>query len=408
MTTALVGGGPAGAALLMAAARTGALDTLLDDGLIVIHAGPASGFGAGRLGGYLVRSDTRARIFAECAAPILGDEPPGGLIARCDHDEPVPLRTAATLLAAAGRRVLDRIRTHPRAVVLSPARVTRLRATADRVTLRLAGRPPVHVHRAVLALGGRPWTPPGLPADGRLVRHSEQVLRRRGYRDLIARLSAALPPGRDAGPRVTVVGGSHSAFAVAGLLLRAPVRWAPGAITIAHRSPVLVTYPDAAAARADGAVVRGDQVCPATGMVHRFGGLRSDAAAVYQRIRRGAEPRARLVRVPAGWDWFADVARDDPAVVAATGYGPALTGLLGSGCDGGGTGGWWDGDGRLRTGSGGVLPHVYGLGLGTRRPRGPGTGGEPAFGGAIDGVWFYQNIVAPDLLALVLADGSLG
>ena len=56
MTTALVGGGPAGAALLMAAARTGALDVLLDDGLVVIHAGPDGEFGAGRLGGYLVRA----------------------------------------------------------------------------------------------------------------------------------------------------------------------------------------------------------------------------------------------------------------------------------------------------------------------------------------------------------------
>ncbi|HEX4062194.1 MAG TPA: hypothetical protein VHY58_14355 [Streptosporangiaceae bacterium] len=403
MTTALVGGGPAGAALLLAAARTGALDALLDDGLTVIHAGPADGFGAGRLGGYLVRSDTRARVFAECAAPVLGRDPANGLIARCDHDEPVPLRTAAALLAAAGRRVLDRVRAHPRAVVLSPARVTGLRAADGGVTLRLAGRPPVQAHRAVLALGGRPWTPPGLPVEGRLVLHSEQVLRRPGYRELISRLREAPRRGRAAGPRVTVVGGSHSAFAVAGLLLRSPVRWAPGAITIAHRSPVLVTYPDAAAARADGAAVRGDQICPATGMVHRFGGLRSDAAAVYQRIRRGAEPRARLVRVPAGWDWFAGVTRDDPAVVAATGYGPAVTGLLG-----GDAGSWWDGNGRLRTGTGAVLPHVYGLGLGTRRPRGPGTGGEPAFDGAIDGVWFYQNIVAPDLLALVLADGSPG
>ena len=302
MTTALVGGGPAGAALLMAAARTGALDVLLDDGLVVIHAGPDGGFGAGRLGGYLVRSDTRARVFAECTAPVLGSGPPDGLMARCDRDEPVPLRVAARLLAAAGRRVLDRIRAHPRSVVLSPARVTSVCANPGGVTLRLAGRPPVHVHRAVLTLGGRPWTPPGLPADGRLVLHSEQVLRRRGHRELISRL-------RGAAPRVTVVGGAHSAFAVAGLLLRSGVRWAPGAITIAHRSPVLVTYPDAAAAREDGVVVRDGQVCPATGIVHRFGGLRSDAAAIYQQIRRGAEPRARLVPVPAGWDWFTEIGR---------------------------------------------------------------------------------------------------
>src|SRR5580692_521080 len=98
MVTALVGGGPAGCALLMAAARAGTLDALLDDRLVVIDAGPAGKSGAGRLGGYLVRSDTRARVFAECAAPMLTGDTPDGLIARCDHDEPVPLRVAAGLL----------------------------------------------------------------------------------------------------------------------------------------------------------------------------------------------------------------------------------------------------------------------------------------------------------------------
>ena len=105
-----------------------------------------------------------------------------------------------------------------------------------------------------------------------------------------------------------MVGGSHSAFAVAGLLLRAPVPWRPGAITIAHRSPVLVTYPDVAAARADGAGVAAGQLCPATGMVHRFGGLRSDAAALYRRVRQGTERRVRLVPVPDGSAWLAGVA----------------------------------------------------------------------------------------------------
>lgn len=432
MSTVLVGGGPAASGLLTAAARTGALDALLDDGLTVVDAGPAARFGSGRLGGYLVRSDTRARVFAECAAPALGGrDTPDGLLARCESDEPVPLRLAAALLAAAGRRVLRRVRADPRAAVRSGTEVTGLRAGPDGVTLRVAGQPPIRADRVVLTVGGRPWTPPDLPAGGRLVLHSDQVLREDGYRRALAQLAGAVP-------RVTVVGGSHSAFAVAGLLLRAPVRWAPGAITVAHRSPVLVTYPDGAAARAEGLQFGADQVCPATGMVHRFGGLRADAAGLYQRVRRGTESRVRLVRVPAGWDWFADVARDDPVVVAATGYASAATGLLDCGARGGcgalgddgalgdgrglgdggglgdgrarrdGGGAWWDGEGRLRTACGDLVPQVFGLGLGTRRPRGPRTGGEPAFQGAIDGVWFYQNVVAPEVLSLVLSGGSLG
>jgi hypothetical protein len=73
----------------MAAERAGLLGRLLGDGLTVIHAGSAAVFGAGRLGGYLVRSDTRARVFAECAAPTLGGrDTPEGLLLRCGTDEP--------------------------------------------------------------------------------------------------------------------------------------------------------------------------------------------------------------------------------------------------------------------------------------------------------------------------------
>jgi hypothetical protein len=394
VSTLLVGGGPAASGLLAAADRTGILDALLGDGLTVVDSGPAARFGAGRLGGYLVRSDTRARVFAECARPVLGQAgTTGGLLACCDSDEPVPLRMAAELLAAVGGHLLERIRGHHAATVLSETEVTGVLAGADGVTVQLTGRPPLRADRVVLTVGGRPWTPPGLPRDGRMVLHSDQVLQEDGYQAVLSRLSR--------GPaRVTVIGGAHSAFAVAGLLLRAPLPWRPGAITIAHRSPVLVTYPDAAAAHADGVPAGPEEICPATGLVHRFGGLRADAAALYQRIRRGREPRVRLVPVSPGWDWFADVAGTDPVMVAATGYGSAAAPLAPAGS-------WWDSDGRLRTAADEVVPRVFGLGLGTRRPRGPRTGGESAFSGAIDGVWFYQQIVAPELLAVILEDAPL-
>jgi hypothetical protein len=394
VTTVVVGGGPAALGLLSSALLGGSLDALLDDGLAILDASPAGRFGQGRLGRYQVRSDTRARVFAECAGPLLdGTGAPGDLLGRCRSDQPVPLPVAAALLAEAGRNVLGHLRARPGGTVRSRTRVCGVSAGPDGVWLRGAGWRPVRASRVVFAVGGRPWIPPDLPAGGRLLLHSDQVLRDGGYRTLLAWLAGRVR-------RVTVVGGSHSAFAVVGRLLRAPVRWAPGAITVAHRSPILVTYPDTGAARVDGVDPRPEQICPLTGVVHRFGGLRSDAAAVYRSVRGGSEPRVRLLRVPPGWDWLDVAARDDPVIVAATGYSSAAAGLLGEGR--------WDAAGRFRTPSGAVLPHVYGLGLGTARPRGPGTGGEPAFGGAIDGVWFYQNVVAPQVLPLVLADAAAG
>jgi hypothetical protein len=284
---------------------------------------------------------------------------------------------AARLLGYTGSRLLDGLREQPGVHVMQD-RLVGLRAGAGSVRLRLASGGQIVARQAVLALGGWPWLPPELAGSD--VLHSDEVLRADGYADLLAAL-----PADD--PRVTIIGGAHSAFAVAGLLLRAPVNWAPAAITVAHRSRIRVTYPDAATARADGRLVRPDDICPATGMVDRFGGLRADAAQLYQRVRRRQEPRVRLVRSAStdrGELPTADV------VVAATGYTSAVQALW-PGAD-------WDGEGRLLDPEGAVVPHVYGLGLGTRRPRSERTGGEPAFHGAIDGAWFYQNIVAPQVL----------
>lgn len=388
MSTVLVGGGPAASGLLAAAARSGLLDELLDDGLTVISADPGPHFGSGRLGGYLVRSDTRAAVFTECVAPLPGETAAPGAPWRWPPDQPVPLKMAASLLAAAGQHMLSRLRQHPGAAVLSATRVSSVQAGADGVTIRVVGQPPIRASRVILAVGGRPRVPPDLPAAGLLL-HSEQVLRERGYRAVRARLTGSAP-------RCTIVGGSHSAFAVAGLLLRAPLRWQAGAIAIVHRSPILVTYPDRAAARADGAAAVAAQICPATGIVHRFGGLRADAAALYRRVRDGGEPRIRLVQVPDGGAWVGDLPRHDPVLVSATGYESAAAGMV-NGADG-----HWDTAGRLRTDAGDLVPRVYGMGLGTKRRSGSRTGGEPAFRGAIDGVWFYQNVVAPELLSLIL------
>ncbi|MDN5790583.1 MAG: hypothetical protein L0H25_06935 [Micrococcales bacterium] len=221
-------------------------------------------------------------------------------------------------------------------------------------------------------------------APGGVLRHSDDVLRPGG----LARLLRGLP---SVDPRVTIVGGSHSAFAVAGVLLRSEVNWEPAAITIRHRSPIRVTYQDIASARRGRPAVRADQICPRTGIVNRFGGLRSDAADLYQRIRSGDERRVLLSHIASRP--LVDLVGPTDVVVAATGYVSAVQSLL--------PGARWDSCGRLRQAAGGASRRVLGLGLGTGRRRDAHTGGEPAFTGSIDGVWFYQNVVAPRLLELI-------
>lgn len=396
MAIAVVGGGPAMLGLLTAAGPE-ELAALTADELLIVDSGPAGGYGAGRLGGYRVRSDTRARVFAECVEWLGGSvsRETQRLVTRCSTDEPVSLGVAARLLRRSGGELLERLRNVPRVRVLDRTRLVELAAGPEGgVVLTWRARGVVErriVDRVVLGLGGRPRFP--VVPDPAVDIHSDPVLRDPGLRALLGRLDPARP-------RVTIVGGSHSAFAVARRLLRTDVPWRPGAIEVLHRSPIRTTYADVAAARADGQVVGPEDVCPATGLVHRFGGLRTDAAALYRAVRSGAEQRVQLVPLTGELaDHLGARSRRRPTVWA-TGYGSPVSSLLSSGNRERSAG--WDPDGRLVV-DGQVWPGVFGMGLGTGRPRSRRTGGEPGFHGSVDGVWFYQRIVAPQLLELVLA-----
>ncbi len=214
MSTIVVGGGAGALALLTAAALSpdGLEPLLADGGLTIVDSGPRERFGAGRLGGYLVRSDTRGRVFAESLSWLdrRSGQVAADLLDRVDTDDPVPLRTAGRLLALAGAQLIGRLEADPRVSFLAGTRLVSLRPGGDHtsLTLRADGHDRREAaERVFLALGGRPRIPPELVVLGRQVIHSDAALRSYGGRALLAAL-----PRRS--PTVLVVGGSHSAFAV--------------------------------------------------------------------------------------------------------------------------------------------------------------------------------------------------
>lgn len=366
-TDLLVAGlGPAGTALLSAAREAGELDRWLDRGLVVVD---PDGDGSGQLGGYAVRSDTTGRVFAEVGRAALrtptADE--AMLLARCDDDEPLPLRVAAQLLAMAARPTLSAV---AQALVVGAVTSVTPGPEGAKVTIATAAGPQsVAARNVVIACGGRAWMPAELSGLGGAVVHSDAVIRG----NVAAR------------GHVLVVGGSHSAFSAARVLLEGGE---VDRVTIAHRSPIRVTYADAAAAAADGCRFGPRDVCPATGRVFRFGGLRNDSAALYRAIRDGAETRVELTTTP-----VSKLVVSADLVVAATGYAERVGSLLPRG---GGTC-TFDTDAALHQG-GRLVAGVFGLGLGSGRRRDTATGGEPSFTSTIDGVWFYRNVAAPALL----------
>ncbi len=394
MTTLLAGLGPAGRGFLSALHARGAAAHVCRDGLIVVE--PSAAPGGGALGGYNVRSDSAAAVFASCVEEY-ADEPelvgstalaetralPDGesirlaVVGQLLREATVPLIRRTRALGADIRlcsqltHVDTRGRSHPMVTVSAPD------GTADSF----------EVDRLVLAVGGAPHIPPEIHrVPMAALVHSDRLLRPAGLADTLR--------GLPVDPRIVIVGRAHSAFSVADRLLSSPqsADWPSGAVTVATRGAVRVTYPDASAAEADGAVFTESDICPSSGRVWRLCGLRGDAARRFRLGRDGADPRLQIRQV-ASSD-LADLTVDADLVVAATGYRAASLDLVQ--------------DARviteqamLRSRDGDIVPRVWSLGLGSGSRREPGIG-EPSYDGPVDGVWHYQHVVAPHLVDLML------
>jgi hypothetical protein len=390
MTTLLAGLGPAGRGVLTAMLVEGILPAVCGDGLVVVDPEPTPGGGA--LLDYAARSDTAAIVFAECVkalrhAPDLRDSDALATILALPDGESVALSTVGRLLRDGTAPLLRQLRVLGADVRLG-VRVTGVRPDPTggaSVTLTdSTGRPEVlGVSRLILAVGGDPYVPRELlDLLGGEVHHSDELMRRTG----LARAMDALPPD----PRIIVVGRAHSAFTVADQLLsqEGALAWSADAVTVATPGQVRVTYPDVATARADGALVTHDDVCPQSGRVWRLCGLRGDAARRFRIGRDGGD--ARLAVEELGGSALADRAAQADLVVAATGYRTAALRLVQGAVA-------TRPDGSLLDHLGRPLSGIRTVGLGSGSRRSAVAGGEPSYTGPVDGVWHYQTVVAPAL-----------
>ena len=427
-----VGGGPAGLAPLVWAARQGTLPQLAAQGLVVIERGPA--IGAGALGGYAIGSDTLAETFLEClddsAEPHLGAlrRHPATAAVRACAGGSVPLKLAAAFLEALGAAMHAAIVAAGGQVRIGCEALSSRQQTDGRwrTDFRTAsGTETIMSSHLVLATGARQDRgslhgvsvagAPLLPRLEKTVMLSGDLLATGGHSVACARLAGV------ASPRIAIVGGSHSALAAANLLLNSPgLALEPGSLTVLHRRPLRVFYPSASAALAAGYDDFGeDDICPVSKRLFRLAGFRLEARTLVMRaLGVGGlppEPRLRLHRLN-----FAQA--DAPArrildtsdlVVAALGYRP--NGLALFDRDGGrivlgGSGiqsaPMVDRGCRVLDAAGVPVPGVMALGLSAGFvPHGP-LGGEPSFRGQTNGIWLWQNGVGAMIVDTLLAAGG--
>ncbi len=422
--TVIVGGGPAGIAPLLAAHRNGDLDELLDRGVAVIER--SHRLGGGAIGQYAINSDSSGRTFVDC---LLSDsETETELTRLTEHpltrqlagagDGAVALRDAGQFLDLVGAAMARIVAEHKASAVLTGHTAVSATRTADGWSVAIrdlaTGAERTLLARHVVLATGAEQPAKRLAAErvggidlmqrcaGRLVQSGDVLTT--GWLDTITALLADKPE-----PRVVIVGGSTSAAAVAHALLhRLPgVRFGDGGVTLMHRRPLRVYYPDRASALAEGYTEWSeDDVCPISGKVFRFAGFRLDSRELVMQVRgiggRAPEPRLQLHQLAAA-DLDTDAERLLDAadlVIAAFGYRPRALPLFDRAgqpltllSQTGPQQPMVDGQCRVLDAAGAPLPDVFGIGLGAGfLPRGR-LGGEASFRGQANGLWLWQHDV---------------
>ena len=412
LSSVIIGGGPGGLGPLLWAAQHGRLPEWLDRGVAVVERQAHLG---GTLGRFGIHSDSLGGSYLECLeAPglppelrPLRDEPLAQEMARYrDNFPPLSLvdlymrRIGLALEPMLAQRSTLHLRTEARAVHL------RAGGTVEVKTIGPNGHEATLVARsAVVALGGRQsWTKgmlrPGLALADCRTRHvmvSDRALSSVGLKEADSIIA-------EAGQRpIVILGGSHSAYSAAWALLQMPeaAMLRRGQIVILQREAPPIFYPDREAAEADLYPVTPGDICPRTQRVNRLGGLRGNGRDLWRQIERrpGAVPEPRVVAMPLeslGEAVLRGFIESAALVIPAFGYRAATLPLfdaqdrrLALNADSGGES--VDERCRMMLADGGVLPNVFGIGLGSGyRPTGS-MGGEPNFRGQANSLWLYQH-----------------
>ena len=421
----VVGGGPAGTAMLNAATKRGLLPNLAASGLIMIDRAPT--LGGGRLGGYAITSDSTATTFLSAvkdnAHPELAAievHPVGRAIRAYPDTSGVPLVQAGPLLQAMGGRLHDLVVRHGGSVltqheVLGATRVddlwrVRIRRIEDgsefdqltrHLVIATGGSQPVD-RLALQEVAGAPLRE--LAAD-RLIQ-SDDALSLGG----MERITDLLAAKRN--PRVAIVGGSTSAIATIVRLLRTDIPFGAGGIALLHRRPLRPFYPSVEAAHAEGFTDFGaDDICAVSGFVYRLAGFRLEARELVLRqlgvAGRAPDPRVVTHLIKGDDEAAQRMLCEADIVIAALGYRPhALPladseGPLALAADAGGA--MVDRHCRVVDATGAPIPGVFGIGLAAGFVPWGAMGGEKSFVGQANGLWQWQNDVGLMIVDQLLA-----
>lgn len=422
------GAGLAGMGFLFNALKSGAMPGLAAKRLIIIDASDQPG--AGALGDYRITANSVGDVFIDCLRDqALREvfEPLENSAAywriKAQAQSAPQLSDVGLLMAEAARLVLDHIVQRYGVEVWPGTRINEVICGDDEFCLHVDsvyGKRRVRCRALVLNLGGRQdphhliddLARQGLAlADHCTVQSADRLLRMNAVQ-----LREVFGPALADNGRITIVGGSHSAFSTLENLADSLEFAGLQELTLVHRSSIRLFYESAELAHAAGYIFDPQHdVCPVSGRVNRSGGLRYRALEIGREALQSGRVgktgvRVQMLQILGGRPDEHEQARlalaDSTVVVQCSGYQPVLPRLRDA-----------EGDlvslretkGGLDSDAGGCpldqhgrrLKGLYLFGLGAGLGVDPLLGSEPAFDGRIYGVWQFHHDASRAVLEAV-------
>ena len=429
---AIVGGGPAGTGMVVAALQSGKLNELLNSGVAIFEAGQK--LIRGNLGNYCLNSDTLADTFLE----VFDQDPDGHLndiknapatMAVANYrGQSVPLPIAGNFLEAMGeclRKTIDANLNSQVRLKTKIASVTRL-SQGGFLLNGIQNQIPFQAtcEKLVLATGGCQDIASTLYQG--IKNSSGDTTSLKPYREKILLTHEILSDrsgiswkrfvkGTD-NPRVTIIGSSHSAFSTAWTMLQARhgINFKSCGITILHRSKPRLCFDSAKTAIAAGYTDFDQQdICPLTGRLFRLAGLRFDGRELLMKLLQvdgfQNEKRVRLQSLKDSKEDLDQHFRKSDLIVPAFGYRPRAIDMFDQ--DGGAIefnskngGPLVDDQCRVLQAASRInkeprpIENLFAMGLASGYIPSGKLGGEPSFRGQTNGFWLYQNGVGEIVL----------
>jgi hypothetical protein len=425
---------------LFYAFKSGKLAEVARNGLLIID--KRVSLGAGKLGEYVnVTGNSVAKTFLACLEHERFDEVFGDIREynelhrklAADPDGAPLLSEVGELLTLAAERLIAHVVEHFDVDVLRGHEIDAIRRGQDgrfeiayHDTRGPAARRKVISDTVVMNLGGtqrveevddlcRTLDIP-LPGSGVIACTSDELLRLTSTQlvDTFAPMFAPAAARRT--NRITIIGGSHSAFTMTERLATDLGGAGLDEIAIVHRSPIRLFFESEDEARAWGYTVDPiNDICPITRRVNRSSGLRYRAFEIACQVMSngrvaGTMPRVALIDAASGEaerSHAGNCLMHSCGVVHSAGYGPNMSALVdhrgvtipllsGQG------GIEVDKFGRPLDLKGKVVSGLFTFGLGAGFRPDPEIGSEAAFTGRIYGVWIFHHEIGKRILTGVL------